>query len=306
MLDSNQLNDALAANYLLVDLELRSWSARSTDRSASDEVITNRSAAAGSGKFIKNLFVGADAELKEVGKKAQLVRQFVYDHTLPWSNNTEGAKRGARLLAATSSIEFLRELNVVKKDYDDAVAVLETVWDVRKASAIVNLGGLADANDYPPTDTVVGLFGVTVALNPVPSQNDFQRINVPAPLATALGERHAAAAQVHVDVAMSELRERLLECVGRMSTQLGKAGNGEKTRLYDSLVTNLQALVGLTRSMNVTGRQEITDLADRIEKELLHQPVEVYRNSAEKAAVVADAAKDIALAAAVEDIWKVL
>lgn len=306
MLDSTQLNDALAANYLLVDLELRSWSARSTDKSASDEVITNRGAAAGSGKFIKNLFVGADAELKEVGKKAQLVRQFVYDHSLPWSNNTEGAKRGARLLAATSSIEFLRELNVVKKDYDDAVAVLATVWDARKAQAIINLNGLADANDYPPTDTVVGLFGVTVALNPVPSQNDFQRINVPAPLATALGERHAAAAQVHVDVAMTELRDRLLECVGRMSTQLGKAGAGEKTRLYDSLVTNLQALVGLTRSMNVTGRQEITDLADRIEKELLHQPVEVYRNSAEKAAVVADAAKEIALAAAVEDIWKVL
>lgn len=306
MTETSQLNEALAANYMLVDLEIRSWSGRSTDRSASDEVIVNRSAVKGSGKFIKNLFAGADAELKDVGKKAQMVREFVYSHTLPFSANSEGAKRGARLLAATNSIEFLRELNDVKREYDTSVAALAAVWDARKAQSIINLGGLADVTDYPDTADVVGLFGIVVALNPVPSQNDFQRINIPAPLAKALGQRHAEAAQLHVDVALGELKERLLECVGRMSTQLGKAGNGEKTRLYDSLVSNLQSLVGLTRSMNVVNNPGITELADRIERELLANPVDVFRASPAKAAEVANAAVEIAKAAAVDEIWKVL
>lgn len=306
MIDTTQLNDALAANYMLVDLELRSWSGKRTDRSASDEVITNRGATRDSGKFVKYLFASADAELNDVQKKAQLVRQFVYTNTLPWSGNVEGAKRGARLLPATRSIEFLRELNEVKREYDAAVQVLAGVWDARKASAIQNLGGLADANDYPDAASVISLFGVSVDLRPVPSQTDFTRINVPVALAEALGERHAKAAQVHVDVAMAELRDRLLECVGRMSTQLGKAGAGEKTRLYDSLVTNLQSLVTLTRSMNVTNKPEINELADKIEKDLLSQPVQVFRDSATKALEVASAAKNIANLVAVEEIWKQL
>jgi hypothetical protein len=306
MLDTTQLNEALSANYLLVDLEVRSWSAKRTDKDATNEVINNHQATKDSGKFVKYLFAGADAELTEVNKRAQVIRQFVYTNTLPWSGNVEGAKRGPRLLPATRSIEFLRELNEVKREYDNAVAALAAVWDQRKATAMAALNTLAKSEDYPDAQSIVGLFGVSVNLLPVPSQSDFSRVNVPSALATALGERHAQAAQVHVEVAMGELKERVLKCIQTMATQLNKAGQGEKTRLYDSLVTNLQSMTGLMRSMNVTNNTAITALADRIEQELLAQPVEVFRNSKEKAQEVGAKAADIALAAAVEDIWKVL
>lgn len=306
MQDTSQLNELLSANYLLVDLEVRSWSAKRTDKDATNEVITNHAATKDSGKFIKYLFAGADAELTEVNKRAQLIRQFVYSSTLPWSGNVEGSKRGPRLLPATKSIEFLRELNEVKREYDSSVAALASVWDARKATAMAALNTLAKSEDYPDAASIIGLFGVSVNLLPVPSQADFSRVNVPTALATALGERHAAAAQVHVEVAMGEMKKRILECIQAMATQLGKAGQGEKTRLYDSLVTNLQSMTKLMRSMNVTGNPAIVALADRIDNELLQQPVEVFRNSKERAAEVAVAAQDIALAAAVEDIWKVL
>lgn len=306
MSDTTQLNDLLAANYLLVEVEVRSWAASSTDKDATTEVINNHKATKDSGKFKKNLMAGADAELREVGKRAQAIRVFVYSNTLPWSGNTEGAKKGPRLLPATKSIEFLKELNEVKREYDATVAVLASVFDQRKTQAMANLNTLAKAEDYPDAADIAGLFGVSVNLLPVPSQADFGRINVPAALATALGERHAAAASVHVEVAMGELKERVLKCIQSMATQLGKAGAGEKTRLYDSLVTNLQSMTGLMRSMNVTGNPEINALADRIETELTAQPVEVFRNDKTKAAEVAGRANDIALAAAVEDIWKVL
>lgn len=306
MTDTASINEALSANYLLVDLELRSWSGKKTDKLAGEEITTSKGATKDGAKVIKFLFASADAELAEVGKAGQAVRQFVYSQTLPWSSAVEGAKRGSRLLAATSSFEFLRELNQVKAGYDKAVAALAAVWDTRKAEAIKNLGGLADANDYPDAGDVPALFGTTVDLRPVPSQSDFSRIAVPTALATALGERHAKSSAVHVEVAMAELKEKLLECLNRMANQLGKAGKGEKTRLYDSLVTNLQGMVSMCRTMNVTGNAGINELADRIERELLAKPVEVFRNSKAEAAVVADAAQQIAMAAAVEDMWKVL
>lgn len=306
MSDTNQLNDLLAANYLLVDIEVRSWSATTTDRDATAEVITNHQASKDSGEFKKHLMAGADAELKAVNTRAQSIRSFVYANTLPWSGNVTGSKRGPRLLCATKSIDFLRELNSVKQEYDTAVAALAGVFDQRKLQAMANLNTLAKVADYPDAAQIKDLFGVSVDLLPVPSQSDFGRINVPAALASALGERHAAAAQTHVEVAMNELKARLLKCVSTMATQLTKAGAGEKTRLHDSMATNLQNMVDLTRSMNVTGNPEINALADRIEQELLAQPVEVYRNDKTKAAEVAVKANNIAQAAAVEDIWKVL
>lgn len=304
MTDVTQLNEALAGNYMLVDIEIRSWSGRRTDKAASEEVIATKGATSDSGKFVKHLFAGAANELGLVQQKAALIRLFVYTNTLPWAGNAEGARRGARLLPAVKSIEFLKDLNDVKREYDKAVQALVLVWDQRVAESLHNLGQLADPADYPAAVDVASLFGVTVDLRPVPDQRDFSRINVPAALAEALGQRHANAAQVHMDNALADLRDRLLKELHRMAGQLSKAGAGEKTRLYDSLVTNLKTVVDLTRSMNVSGKQEINDLADRIERELLIYPVDVYRNSPARAAEVADRAKTLAVDAALEGVWK--
>jgi molybdopterin converting factor small subunit len=304
MSDKTQLNDALASNYLLVDLQLRSWSGKSTDRSASDEVISNKGATQDSGRFVKNLFAGADGELKAVNQMGTAIRAFVYAKTLPWSNNTDGAKRGDRLISAKTSFEFLKELNDIKRDYDAAVAKLQQMWDVRKAEAIRNLGGLAREADYPDPSTLPDMFSVSIDLRPVPTMGDFKRVNVPAELAEALGERHMQLAEEQVANALDELKKKLLESLQRMGVQLKKCGAKEKTRLYDSLVTNLQDLVGLARTMNVRNSQGLSDLADKIEAQLLQHPVEVYRNHPELATAVAQNAEALAVDASLEEIWK--
>lgn len=305
MSNTTELNDALASNYLLVDLQLRSWGSNRTDNAASREMIASKGASSKSGKFVKNLLADADAELAEVHQCQNAVRALVYARTLPWSNTTDGAKRGERLLAAKKSMEFLLELNACKRELDASVAKLMGVWDQRIAAARTNLGGLAaDSDDYPDTSQLPDKFSVTVDLRPVPTLGDFARVNVPSDLAQALGERHMQQAQLQVDNALLELKKRLLDQLQRMATQLKKAAAGERTRLYDSLVTNLQDLVSLARTMNVHGNADLAALADRIEVQLLQNPVEVYRNSPEKAAVVATAAANLAVDAAIEEIWK--
>jgi molybdopterin converting factor small subunit len=304
MSDAAALNDSLASNYMLVDLQLRSWSGKSTDREVSSEVIHNKGATRDSGKFVKNLFAGADGELKAVNQMGNTIRAFVYAKTLPWSNNSDGAKRGERLIAATKSFEFLKELNEIKREYDLAVATLVSVYDARITEAKSNLQGMANDADYPSVDTVADRFAVSVDLRPVPTLQDFSRVNVPSALAEALGQRHMQLAEAQIANAMSDLKQRLLEQLQRMAVQLNKAGDGTKTRLYDSLVTNLQDLVSLARTMNVRNNQELSALADKIEVQLLQHPVEVYRVHPQKAATVAKAAQTLAVEAALEEIWK--
>jgi hypothetical protein len=148
------------------------------------------------------------------------------------------------------------------------------------------------------------MFGVRVDLLPVPAQSDFTRLNVPSALIEALGQRHAKTLESQMQNAMGDLKERLLECVGRMSKQMGKAGAGEKTRLYDSLNTNLSGMVDLLRTMNATQKPELTALCDRIEKELLAVPIAAIRTSPAKAAEVAASAHAIATDAAIQSVWE--
>ena len=304
MVDATELNDALAANYMLVDLEIRAWNGNKTDSAASSEVIANKGAIKGSGRFVTALLAGADKELKEVKSMGSAIRTYVYSHTLPWSANTDGARRGSRLLAAKSSLDFLRDLNAIKKEYDASVARLIVVWPHRISEAMSNLGGLGDPDNYPSASELGRLFSVSVDLSPVPAMADFSRIGVPSSLAEALGARHANQAEQKLHVALDDLKEQLLKELSRMAVQMGKVVAGEQTRLYDSLVTNLQTLVRLARSMNVANNPHLTDLADKIEKQLLAQPVSALKNSVQKAGEVADAAKQLAIDAAMENVWQ--
>jgi len=298
------LNDALASNYLLCDLKIRSWSGKATDNNATREVIENKQAAKDSGAFMKNLMASAGEELKVVHQHAATLRHFVYSRTLPWCSNGEGTQRGARLLASSAAMDFLQEFKVYKQQYDDAVRALVAVWDTRVGEAMKNLGQLADASDYPSATDLPKKFAVSIDMEPPHAMTDFSRLNVPAALATALGNRHMAVASQQVTNAMNEMRDRMLTELERIHTQMAKHANGEKTRLYESLITNMQGLVQMARNMNLTNNPRLTELAEKIELKLLANPISVYKDDPTKAAVMADSARELAVEATLEEIWK--
>lgn len=303
--DARALNDALASSYMLVSLELKSWGSKKTNRAISNEVITAKGATRSSGRFVVNLLADADAELLEVIHHQNQIRAMVYARTLPFTSNTEGPKRGERLVSATKTFELMKEVNAIKHEHDKAVARLQSVWDQRVQQAMLNLGGMSsDLGDYPAAAELPDKFAVSFDLRPVPAVADFARVAVPSELSEALGERLATQNIVQAGVALDELKAKMLEELQRMAKQLSKKGEGGKTRMYDSLVTNLQDIVGLAKTMNLHGNPRLSKLADDIEKQLLHQPVDVYRQHPERAAEVADAAAALAVEAALEEVWR--
>lgn len=303
MTDTKAISDSLTASYMLVEVEIRSYSGNRIDRAVSEEVINNKGAQRDAGKFVKYLFAGADHELKAVQAQGARIRQYIYDNSLPWSNNSDGIKRGARLIPATQAIEFLGEISKIKKEYDAAVLQLQSVWDARITEACTRLGSMADKAEYPMSDQVPSLFGVIVDLRPIPAMEDFSRINVPANLAAALGARGAEADLKRMEGAMEDLKGRVLESVQHMADALGKHGAGEKTRLYESMQTNLKSHLNLVRAVGAT-KPELIELADKIDAALLQRPVESLRTDKAAAAEVAQAASALAIDVAVEDVWK--
>lgn len=304
LVETADLNDALASNYLLCELQIRSWIGRSTDASATKEVIENKGASKDAGKFNKNLMASARGELDIVHKQAASLRHFFYNKTLPWATGADDAKkRGSRIIATAAAMDFLQEFKGFKLEYDNAVKALVAVWDLRVGQAMQNLGQMADVTEYPSAAEIPKKFAVTIDMNTLPAQSDFSRLNVPAPLATALGNRHKLIAAQQVQNAMNEMKDRMLGELERIHVQMSKHANGEKTRLYESLITNMQGLVQMARNMNLTANPQLTALADKIELQLLAHPVQVYKDDPGKAAVLASSARDLATEAAMDAIW---
>lgn len=299
---SQELSNALASNYVLVDLQLRSWSGKATDRGASDELIASKGAVRDSGAFVKSLLASAGKELKDVHTMGNALRTFVYNNTLPWSAS-DGAKRGERVLATTKAIPFLTDLNALKKERDNAVLTLVSVWDQRVAQAMQNLGSLADPGDYPASSEVAALFAVSVDLKPIPAISDFTRLNIPAELSEALSARHEQAAQIQVANAMNDMRDRFIDELTRIEKQMTKVAAGEKTRLYDTLITNMQVLVDMAGHMNLTNNPKLDELVERIKARVVMRPVAAYKDNVALAAELAADAKNLALEAMQEEIW---
>lgn len=301
-----QLGQALASNYLLVNLEMRKPGFRKTDKDASDELTDTKQAIRGAARVNTNILAGADGEVEEIKRRQGALYSYVMGQTLPWSTAETGRKHGFRLLATAKAMDFIRDTSVLKKDIDDAVLDLVRVWPTRVAQAKQNLQGL-DKHQYADAADIPGLFGIRVDVQPIAHVHDFSRLTLPAELADALAAQFQTRAETQVRVAMEELRDRFTEELERFATQMGKKASGEKgAKLFDTLITNMQGLVTLARSMNVTNNPKLAELASKIEAKLLQLPLEAYKDDTAKAAVAASDAKDLQAELAVDAVWEQL
>lgn len=300
----SDLNGTLQNNYLLIDMSIRSWSGKRTDKAASRELLEQKESTSDGGAFVKNLLASAGTELAAVHKQAAALRHFVYSRTLPWTSSADGAQRGERLIASAVAMEFLQEMKGKKADYNAAVQALVAVWDERVQQAIANLGKLGNSEDYPSAAALPKLFSTHIDMRPIPMIADFERLNIPVQLAKGLGQLHDQSARQKVQAAMDEMRDRMVTELERINLQMSKHANGEKTRLYDSLIGNMKGLVQMARNMNLTNNPKLSELADRIEMKLLAHPIEVYKNDRTKAAVIAEDAKALATDAAIDEFWQ--
>lgn len=299
-----QRSQALASNYVLVDLEIRSYGFKRTDRDASDELTGTKQAIRGAAKVNTNLLAGADHELKEIQRRQGALRAYVSNRTLPWSASAEGRKHGPGLLATSKALDFIQGAHELKSSIDQAVLELQRVLPQRVAEAKANLGGL-DNHQYPDPADIPKLFGVRVDVQPIPANCDFRNHTLPPDLADALADQARDSERLKVESAMDDLRARFTDELERFATQMNKKASGEKgVKLFDTLITNMQALVDLARSMNMTNNPRLAELADKIEAKLLQLPLEAYKDNTAKAAVVASDAKDLQQAIAVDEVWE--
>jgi hypothetical protein len=166
------------------------------------------------------------------------------------------------------------------------------------------LGTLFRVEDYPgmraereelrlafPSE-LLARFSFDTKVLPLPDADDF-RVSIGDHDRERIKRQIADSVQASLRVGTRELWHRLYKVVSHMSarmTEYNAAENGQKPRLYDSMITNIVEIVDVLPELNIAGDSELDRMAAEVRRALVVDPQELrksetVRSDAAKAAV---------------------
>ena len=260
---------------MLVEFNASVWTARKLDKSTTDEVVTNKNAAAKDAARVNKHLLAGRTELDTVQQMIGRARNYVYDHTLPWSDS------GLRLLPTVNFVSFNERMSQFEEEFESLVASFIGIYPTLITAQALALGDMFKRDDYPTANEIMTKFAFRVGYLPVPTAGDF-RVDIGNAAQEELKEKLNRMAEERVDAAMRDIRERLGTHLKRMSDRLTTdyiQGEAKQRRFHDSLVDGALELCDLTKALNVVGDVGLEQARKSLEEALLGvTPNELRKN----------------------------
>lgn len=229
----------ISANCMLVYLTVNQATFRKLDKQATAEVTASHAAAADAGRFNKQIV--DKAALEPMQKIASAARMYLYNHTLPWSDN------GDRALSSANYFIVMQELSTYQHEFNQAVDEFVAEYNQHRERARLKLNSLFNPNDYPHVDEVRAKFGFSFGVMPLPTAGDF-RVAMAAAEADEVRQHISAELELRTKTMMDTVWEELASTVSHLRDRLQSSG-----KLYESTLTNLEDLLRRLPGLNITG-----------------------------------------------------
>jgi hypothetical protein len=254
---TNAISIATAA--MLIDLRMSVWTARKKDKNTEAQVIHDSNARSSKAASVHKHLL-ADAEpLMAIARYTGDCRQWLYLHTLPWSDN------GQRMLPTKDFFSFKQEANQRENHFWQLVGVFDREYPVLITSMALQLGSLFNRNEYPDPRTITDKFGWQLTFSPVPEAGDF-RVDVPADALKELKNDYAREADRRVEQAMRDAWTRLHETITHMKEKLTPSDDGKTKRLHETMLINAGELCAVLTSLNIMGDPKLEEARRKLEQ----------------------------------------
>jgi hypothetical protein len=289
---------SLSSKAMLCTVSISAWSGYKYDREASEEIAEIHGADKDSGRFNKRLL--PRKELEEITKligRARRDHEFV---TLPWSDN------GYRVLPAAAYMEHTQAMRGHATEFTAGVSRFLARFEELVTSQS-RLGTLFKVEDYPGMrdengklrlsfpEELRSRFSFETKVLPLPNADDF-RVSMGDQDRERIRRQIAESIQASLRVGTHELWQRLYKVVSHLSGRMAEynvAQDGNKPRLYDSMITNIVEIVDVLPKLNIAGDTELDRMAAEVRRSLVVDPQEL-RKSETVRSETARAAGDIA------------
>lgn len=270
---------SLQTQAMLVTLSVSCWTARKQDKKVSAEVEANHGAH-DAGRYNKLLV--DKVHLDPLTSFAGQIRQYHYKMTAPWMDN------GARLLPSKLSMEYFAEIRKLKQDYQNLVSNFIQLYNTQLVQAArQRLGTMYNPDDYPAGSDLFAKFGVDVDIQPIPDGQDF-RVDVGDAERQRIAQDIADKVAARTAAAQRDAWARIREAVSAIESRL----SAPKGRIYDTLISNAEALVRVLPGLNVANDPRMDQVCSEVTSRLIIDPQRL-RDSVSSRKRVAEAAREI-------------
>lgn len=237
----------ISSSAVLIDLSISVWTGRKMDKRASMDVTSQNNAAKGVASVSKRL-LGDCAELDAVQKFAANARNAHYAMTLPWSD------LGLRLCPTTKYIHtngYEKTMTELQMEFFRLTEAFLSAYEWEIQNAQLKLGDLFNQDEYPTRQSLENKFRFRFTALPLPDAGDW-RLDIGNEAAQTLKQQYEKFYGDQLKNAMSDVWERTYDALSKMSERLDYA-DGEVRKIFrDSLVTNMQEIVDLLDTCNIT------------------------------------------------------
>lgn len=282
---------SLATSCVLVNVDVRVWTATMQDSEISDEVTTAKKADRDSGKFVKHL-LAKNNEHKRVLNYRQTVYNWMQRRTYDWAGSQ-------RILPVVELPRFMAEMNKHKAEFTRLVDDFIKAYPTIVSNMAFVQGDMFKREDYPTVNEVYRKFSIDIYTAEVPT-GDF-RCQISNDLATDLQVHYERQARGLVDDILNKQKVQLIEVMQSLShcceTETVVGENGEmkvkRRKLYDTTLQRAIELCNTFAEFNLTRDSSLEEARTNLLRILDGVTIDQLRESDTKRVVVKEGVDDI-------------
>lgn len=274
----------ISERAMLIRNRISFWDARKYDRQVSNEIADQKGADHDAGRYNKQLFPrDAVRELQRIKTEAKDYHNRV---TLAWEKNL-------RILPADLYMEYMNAMQEFRIKYEAAAADLERNYPQLMHDAKIRLNGLFDERDYPHQYDVSRRYKIETLVWPMPNSDDF-RVSLSDAETRRIKKQMEEQLKEQLQESINDLWQRVYDIIERMRNAFADPDK----RITEAMFRDLNEIVGLLPTLNVTGDPELDKLAKQLKGSLCKTSPDVVRNNPTVRKESAETADDILAAMA--------
>lgn len=243
---------SLSTKAMIIDVRISKWNGYKTDQDASNKLIREANAEAGSAVVSKRV-VPKEA-LADVTTAYNALKAHRDRHTLPWSD------KGPRIMTRNIFELFMSGFGELERNFNAVVEEFITVkYPPVRDKAAFRLGDLFNDKDYPPPEELRKKFRVDLDIDGITEPDDF-RVALPEAELAKLKVTMEESINRRLGDAMQDVWLRIAELLEHYIEKL----SDPEAIFRDSTVNNLVELMNILPGLNVTGDPRLKEIRQRI------------------------------------------
>lgn len=272
---------SLATKCMIVDVRISRWNGYKTDQNASNKLVREAKAQAGSAVVSKRV-VPKEA-LTDITTAYNALKAHRDHHTLPWSD------KGPRIMTRNIFELFMSGFGELERQYNAAVEEFITVrYPPVRDQAAFRLGDLFNDKDYPPPEELRKKFRVDLDIDGITEPEDF-RIALPEKELNQLKATMEESINRRLGDAMQDVWLRIAELLEHYIEKM----NDDEAIFRDSTVNNLVELMNILPGLNVTSDPRLKEIRQRIMNTIGSYEPDDLRKGGDLRAAAAKEAREI-------------